>query len=123
MARERTGTIYPGPKGELHVKFTVDVLDADGKPVLDPNTGKPKVKRIPYNLETFDRRLATLKRATLLKELQTNRALPKATVREVVSTYLLFRDAAESVLSRSKINDIRSQRHRIKTWGYPFLGH
>jgi hypothetical protein len=80
------------------------------RPVIDPKTGKPKTKRNAHNLQTFDRRLANLEKLTLFKELQAKGVLPKAAVKEVVSTSLVFRDAAESVLVSSRISDLKSQR-------------
>ncbi len=115
MARERTGTIYPGPKGELHVKFTIDILDADGK--------KVGTKRDAHNLHTFDGRVAQLKKLDLLRRLQANGALPKAEAKEVIKASPTFQEAAEAVLEGVRIKTVGSQKQRLAAWAYPTIGH
>jgi len=119
MARERTGTIYAGPKGELWVKFTIDVKDKDGNPVLDEN-GKPKTKRDPHNLHTHDRRLASLRRAELFKKLQAEGHLPKEEVKAIVK-HRLFGECAEQIFQMKRTSDVANQRARVERWAYPLL--
>jgi len=116
VARERKGSIYAGPKGELHVKFTIDVLDEAGK-----KTGK--TRREAYNLHTYDGRLANLKRMTLMKELQEKGTLPKADAKALIKASPLFREAAEAVLNSSIIKTIKGQKQRLAKYAYPVIGH
>ena len=103
------------------MKFTVDVLDADGKPVLDETTGKPKTKREAHDLHTFDRRLASLRRAELFKQLQANGSLPKAEVKALVQ-HRLFKESAEEIFAMKRTSDLANPKARVERWAYPLLG-
>lgn len=110
MPRKKKKGVGVLPSGQVRLKvfdYAEPVFDDEGKPVIDPKTGKQKIHKVYQSITADDIDEARILKAKFIREKKTGKRLEELTVGQAIDKYIAMSGPALSPTTIQRYEQVR----------------